>query len=194
MQPSLANEMRRARIERDVETRDQIARENRRFVQVYPKGWRRLHWLIRENPSAARLYALLAEHIDPQGGVVVASQVALADMLGVTDRTVRTLTKFLEEQHAIVRIRVGAGTYAYALDPDEVWKAWDIQKDYAVFRTKTLVAKGGENALIKRRLQVMISEMRGEPSVALEDEADDDARDYINPADMAAMPDAEEDQ
>lgn len=68
MQPSLANEMRRARIERDVETRDQIARENRRFVQVYPKGWRRLHWLIRENPSAARLYALLAEHIDPQGG------------------------------------------------------------------------------------------------------------------------------
>lgn len=125
---------------------------------------------------------------------MVASQVALADMLGVTDRTVRTLTKFLEEQHAIVRIRVGAGTYAYALDPDEVWKAWDIQKDYAVFRTKTLVAKGGENALIKRRLQVMISEMRGEPSVALEDEADDDARDYINPADMAAMPDAEEDQ
>lgn len=192
MQPSIALEMRRARIERDVEARDQMSRENKRFVQVYPKGWRRISWLIRENPSAARLYALLAEHIDPNGGVVVASQVVLADLLGVTDRTVRTLTKFLEEQHAIVRIRVGAGTYAYALDPDEVWKAWDVQKDHAVFRTRTLVAKGGENATIKRRLQVMISEMKGEPQPPLEDE-DEDERPYINPEEMSAMPD-EEDQ
>lgn len=166
--PSIAKEIRTARKERDVEKRDDLSRENRRFVQVYPKGWSRLQWLIRENPSAARLYALLAEHIDPNGGVVVASQTVLAEMLGVTDRTIRTLTKSLEEQGAVIRIRVGAGTYAYALDPDEVWKAWDVYKDHAVFRTKTLVSKGGENAPIMRRLQVMISEMRGEPELALE--------------------------
>ena len=82
----------------------------------------------QENPSAARLYALLAEHIDPNGGVVVAAQTVLAEMLGVTDRTIRTLTKALEEQGAVVRIRVGAGTYAYALDPDEVWKAWTSRR------------------------------------------------------------------
>jgi len=169
---SLATQVRQARQERDAERRDELSRENRRFVQVYPKGWSRLQRLIRENPSAARLYALLAEHIDPNGGVVVASQAVIAEMLGVTDRTVRTLTKFLEEQRAIIRIRVGAGTYAYALDPDEVWRAWDIQKDHAVFRTKTLVAKGGENATVKRRLQVMISEMQGQPELPLEPEAE----------------------
>jgi DNA-binding Lrp family transcriptional regulator len=168
----LAVEIRRARQDRDAERRDDLARENRRFVQVYPKGWSRLQRLIRENPSAARLYALLAEHIDPNGGVVVAAQTVLAEMLGVTDRTIRTLTKTLEEQGAIVRIRVGAGTYAYALDPDEVWKAWDVQKDHAVFRTKTLVSKRGENAIVKRRLQVMIAEMNGEPELPFTEDYD----------------------
>lgn len=169
---NLAVEVRKARQERDAERRDDLARENRKFVQVYPKGWRRLQQLIRENPSAARLYALLAEHIDPNGGVVVAAQTVLAEILGVTDRTIRTLTKALEEQNAIVRIRVGAGTYAYALDPDEVWKAWDVQKDHAVFRTKTLVSKRGENALVKRRLQVMIAEVSGEPELPFEEDFD----------------------
>lgn len=185
MEPSLANQVRRARRERDLDTRDDMARENRRFVQVYPKGWSRLQKLIRESPSAARLYALLAEHIDPNGGVVVASQTVLAEMLGVTDRTIRTLTKALEEDGAIVRIRVGAGTYAYALDPDEVWKAWNIQKDHAVFRTKTLVSKRGENAVVKRRLQVMIAEMSGEPQLPFDD---DEEQRYIRPQDMQEWP------
>lgn len=168
----LEMEVRRARQERDLERRNDLARENRRFVQVYPKGWSRLQQLIRDNPSAARLYVLLAQHIDPNGGVVVAAQTVLAEMLGVTDRTIRTLTKALEEQNAIVRIRVGAGTYAYALDPDEVWKAWDVQKDHAVFRTKTLVSKRGDNALVKRRLQVMLAEMGGEPELSLGEDFD----------------------
>lgn len=161
----LSSTIRQARRDRDEDRRDDLARENRRFVQIYPKGFRRLQMLIRDNPSAARLYALLAENIDPQGGVVVASQTVLAEMLGVTDRTIRTLTKVLEDQKAIIRIRVGTGTYAYALDPDEVWKAWDIHKDHAVFRTQTLVSKAGENANIKRRIQVMIAEQRGEPEL-----------------------------
>lgn len=164
-----ATEIRHARKVREEDRRDDLARENRRFVQVYPKGFRRLQMLIRDNPSAARLYALLAEHIDPNGGVVVASQTVLAEMLGVTDRTIRTLTKSLEDQKAIVRIRVGAGTYAYALDPEEVWKAWDVHKDHAVFKTRTLVSKSGDNANVKRRIQVLIAEQRGEPELPLEE-------------------------
>lgn len=169
---SITQELRTARIERDVEKRDDLSRENRRFTQVYPKGWSRLQHLIRTNPSAARLYALLAEHMDPQGGVVVAAQTVLAEMLNVNERTVRRLTKALEEQNAIVRIRVSAGTYAYALDPSEVWKAWDVMKDHAVFRTKTLVSKSGDNGAVKRRLQVMIREMQGEPELPLNEDFD----------------------
>ena len=165
---ALAQEVRVARIERDLERRNDMSRENRGFTQVYPKGWSRLQHLIRTNPSAARLYALLAEHIDPDGGVVVAAQTVLAELLGVNERTIRRLTKALEEQGAIVRIRVGAGTYAYALDPAEIWKAWDMSKDHAVFRTRTLVGKKGENATVKRRLQVMLREQAGEPELPLD--------------------------
>lgn len=56
---TVARELREARIERDIERRDELSRENRGFVQVYPKGWSRLQYLIRTNPSAARLYASL---------------------------------------------------------------------------------------------------------------------------------------
>lgn len=153
----LSTAVREARQDRDAERRDRLARENRRFTQVYPKGWARLQRLIQTHPSAARLYALLAEHLDPEGGVVVASQSVLAEMLGVTDRTIRTLTKTLEDQSALVRIRVSAGTYAYALDPAEIWKAWDAGKDFAVFRTKTLVSKGGQNARVERRIRTLMS-------------------------------------
>lgn len=136
---------------------------------MYAKGWRRLQSLIQSNPSAARLYALIAENMDPQGGAVVASQTVLAEMLGVTDRTIRTLTKTLEDQGAIVRIRVGAGTYAYALDPDEIWRAWAVSKDHAVFRTRTLVSKADkENGTVKRRIRMMIHEQGGQPELPLD--------------------------
>ena len=107
--------------------------------------------------------------MDPQGGAVVASQTVLAEMLGVTDRTIRTLTKTLEDQRAIVRIRVGAGTYAYALDPDEIWRAWAVSKDHAVFRTRTLVSKGDkENGTVKRRIRMMIHEQGSQPGLPLD--------------------------
>jgi hypothetical protein len=166
MQP-IVREIRAARKERDAERRDVLSRQNPKFIQVYPKGWTRLQHLIKTQPSAARLYALLAEHIDPNGGVVVAAQVVLAEMLDVNERTIRRLTKVLEDQSAIVRIRIGSGTYAYALDPTEVWKNWDIYKDHAVFRTKTLVSKSGPNATVKRSLQVMIREAQGAPELPL---------------------------
>ena len=86
---NLHTEVREGSKERDAQRRAELSRENKDFVQVYPKGWKRLQSLIQTNPSAARLYALIAENMDPKGGAVVASQTVLAEMLGVTDRTIR---------------------------------------------------------------------------------------------------------
>lgn len=169
--PNIHTEIREMRKEKEERRRAELSRENRDFVQVYPKGWRRLHTLIQSNPSAARLYALLAENMDPQGGAVVASQNVLAEMLGVTDRTIRTLTKVLEDQGAIIRIRVGAGTYAYALDPDEIWRAWAVSKDHAVFRTRTLVSKADrENGTVRRRIKMMMHEQAGQMNLGFDPE------------------------
>lgn len=143
---------------------DDEAKKNRDFTQVYPKGWRRLQQLMRESPSAARLYAFLAEHMDGGGGVVVASQELIGRELDIHKRTVIRLSAELEKQGAIVRIRVGTGTYAYALDPSEVWKSWDSKKQTAAFLTKTLVLKGDRaNQEVRRKLKVMM----GEPELPL---------------------------
>lgn len=140
-------------------------RENRDFVQVYPKGWKRLQDLIKSNPAAARVYAFLAEHIDGQAGAVVVSQEVIANALGVHEVTIRRQTKYLDDIGAIVRIKVGVGVYAYALDPSEIWKSWDEKKDNAAFLTRTLVRKSdAANKEVRRKLKVML----GEPELPLE--------------------------
>ncbi|WP_024850051.1 helix-turn-helix domain-containing protein [Aminobacter sp. J41] len=143
--------------DRQDEAEREAKRKNRGFSQVYPKGWRRLQSLIQQNPAAARVYAFLAEHIDGTAGAVVVEQKVMAAALGVHEVTIRRQTKFLEQQGALVRIKVGTGVYAYALDPEEVWKTWDDQKDNAAFITKTLVRKSDkENNEVRRKLKVML--------------------------------------
>jgi hypothetical protein len=151
--------------DRQQEASDEASRTgNRNFVQVYPKGWKRLQHLIKTNPSAARVYAFLAEHCDGAAGAVVVSQDVIAQEIGVHKRTIIRLTKQLEDDAAIVRIKVGTGVYAYGLDPEEIWRSWDDKKDLAAFRTKTLVRKADRsNGQVRRKLKVMM----GEPELAL---------------------------
>lgn len=146
--------------QRDSEAADERSRTgNRGFVQVYPKGWRRLQKLIQEYPAGARVFAFLAENISGTEGAVVVSQEFLAETLSISDRTVRRITQRLESEGAIVRIRVAGSVYAYCLDPEEVWRSWDDKKPYAAFTTRTLVKKSDrENGHVKRNLKVMVGE------------------------------------
>ena len=48
----------------------------------------------------------------------------------------------------------------------------DCQKEQAAFLTRTLVKKNGQNALVKRRLQMMLREQTGEPELQLEQDFD----------------------
>lgn len=154
------------KLDEDRKTRE--TKKNKDFIQVYKKGFERISSLITKNPSAAKLYMFLAEHIEPGTGAVVASQELLAKELEVSDRTIRRLSKVLEEENAIIRIRLGAGSiYAYCLDPDEVWKSWNTSKQYAAFNTKTLARKE-DNGDVKRRLMVML---KGKEQLNLESQS-----------------------
>ena len=139
------------------EEKSEENKKNRHFVQFYSHGFERIKSLIEaKQPTALKLYIFLAEHIEPGTGAVVASQQLLAEELKVSVRTIKTVSKYLEDIGAIIRIRLGAGTvYAYCLDPNEVWKSWDTSKKYASFNTKTL-ARQKDNGNIKRRLMVML--------------------------------------
>lgn len=156
---------------------------NPKFTQVYPEGWSGLMTMIAENSNAARLYGFIANHMDPNGGVLVASQKTLAEHLEVTEITIRRASKWLEEHGHLVRIRVGSGVYAYALNPAEVWKSYHDMKKYAVFTTKTLVSKSDKfNRNIDRRIKVMMKEPEGKavpmPELTVEDLAAALAEEY----------------
>ena len=59
-------------------------RMNDGFVQVYSKGWARMRELLRETKSQAPLllYTFIAEHMDADGGVVVADQETICEAIG----------------------------------------------------------------------------------------------------------------
>ncbi len=139
---------------------EELEREEKRkgdsnFIKVYPQGWKHLRELITSYPLAAKMYAFLAEHIDAGLGAVVVSQAFLAEELGVSDRTIRKLSSYLEDNHALVRIKIQGNLYAYALNPEEVWKSWKDHKDYAAFNTRTL-ARNKDNTDVKRRMNVIL--------------------------------------
>ncbi|ELZ4534213.1 helix-turn-helix domain-containing protein [Salmonella enterica] len=108
----------------------------------------------KQGISALKLYSFLAEHIDPSCGAVVADQQFLADKMDVSRTTIIRWLNYLESKNALVRIPVAGKVCAYALDPHEVWKGYNTTKDYAAFRTKTLVNTDGD---IKRRIMAMFS-------------------------------------
>lgn len=140
------------------EEEEEKKKRNKGFTQVYGKGFQRLQSLISKKPNAAKLWLLLAEKMDGYGALV-ASQDTLAEYLDLSSRTVRRLTQDLEDENALFRIRVGNGVYCYALDPEEVWKAWNSSKETAIFHTKTLVSKKDrENNTIDKRLALLMKE------------------------------------
>ena len=152
-------------VEEKMQENEDIAskKKNKGFTQVYSNGFKRITEIFSKYPLAGKIYVFFAEHIEPGTGAVVASQELLAEEMEVTTRTIRTATKWLEDNGALVRIRLGpGGIYAYCLDPSEVWKSWDTSKKYAAFKTKTL-ARQKDNGDVKRRLMVMVKGKETEP-------------------------------
>lgn len=144
---------------RRAEQEEADRRGNIGFSQVYGAGWERIRELVVKNKSAALMYSFFAQHCDRSQGAVVCSQDFLEEALGISRTTIWRATKYLEEANALRRFKVGGNVYAYALNPDEIWKGWDRHKDMAAFRTMTLVRKRDQDTkMISRSMQVRLTE------------------------------------
>lgn len=140
-------------------------RKNRGFAQFYRQGLRTVSRVAKENPQALAMWMLICEEIDASCGAVVASQKWLAGHLGVSDRTIRRWTKYLEEAGILITIPIQGGVLAYAVNPEMVWKGYDNGKDYASFATKTLVSKDGN---VERRLKLLMEERQRQGDLFVE--------------------------
>lgn len=154
------------RIEKIVEAAR--ARSHQRFTQVYAKGWQTLR-AIGENQAALRVYTFIAEHCDHLNALVCATEL-MAEHLKCSDRTIRRATKWLEDNHHVVVVKIGTAN-AYILDPSDLWKNYDKYKDYCGFSARTLASKRA-NAHLKRRITLMLERQAEEAEVTQEGERD----------------------
>ena len=188
MEKNALEEAERNARKRDLEIQDQKDAEeaerrkkNHDFTQVYQKYWKFIRNIIEENPKAAVLYNFLAEHAAPDTGAVVVSQSLLAEKLGVSRMTISRHIKFLEQKNMILKVSLSGGVCAYALDPEMVWKSYSTNKEYATFKTKTLVKKIDlEKNEIHRRLNVMMKEQKKIQNVQEIEDGQIDLEDYIS--------------
>ena len=127
-------------------------RQNNGFTQVTNKAWDAMRALVGVNKTAAQLYMFLAQHCD-KTGVVVVGQAILMEELGCARNTLWRACKELEDRNCLVRLKVSGNTYAYCLDPFQIWKSFASSKHHAAFLTRTLVSN--PNAA-ERRITMMM--------------------------------------
>lgn len=124
-------------------------------ISLSPQAINRIYQLFNEYPStlAGNIYLFFLHHLDNDNRVVV-SQDLLAEEMGVTTRTIRTVTKWMEDNGAIERYKIAGSVYAYCLDPLEVSNNSQEQKTYVPFATKTLASvKSNPKLLIKPKVK-----------------------------------------
>lgn len=132
----------------DAALKDNESAKNSGFKMVFREGWRRVQRLARESPNALRLWAFLAEHAGPNGAILV-SQADLAEAVGVTTRTIRTLVRHLEATGALITVRE-AGGCIYCLNPHEVWALAADQRRFSPFHTRAIFSRHARGVLSKR--------------------------------------------
>lgn len=122
----------------------QAGKENYNFVQVskgYLKAWREL---TNANPLASSLLMYLIEVMGRTSNAVVCSQQTLAEVSGVSTRSVQRALKSLRDDNWIETVRIG-NAVAIAVNARAFWQAARNQKHYAMF-SATVIAGMEEQA------------------------------------------------
>lgn len=139
------------------------AKKNSDFFMVFKKdGSPVIRNLIGVAPIAARVFLLLAEQAD-RTNAIVASQIALANALGVSKASITRAVKTLLEKQLIEVLKSG-GTNVFILNPDVVWSAWKTGKDYCMFgNAKVLISKNEQDIITQKRLNVLLEKQAALP-------------------------------
>jgi len=97
--------------------------QNRQWVQTERKSHEEWGRLITKKPAAGALLHILVAKMKTDDNAIVISQQTLAELVGVSDRTIRTALADLEAGRWIQIIRIGKGREAAYKINDRV--AWD---------------------------------------------------------------------
>lgn len=117
--------------------------KNKDFVQLYRRHIDDLARLARDNGSAYDLFMFLLKNMDGYNALCVSTNV-LADIMGVSTRTIFRASKYLKEKGWICILKSGS-TNVYIVNPEVAWTSYGNQKSYCKFATNVILSST-ENA------------------------------------------------
>lgn len=120
-----------------------------RFAQVYDPGWDKLDQLLREYPSAGRVYVFLAKNAGSDNSVACTVE-TIAEAIHVHPRTVLRATKWLDENDFFHVEKLGTANL-YILNAEHVWKTYSEYRKYSRFKGNILLQNSTRRKDIKTR-------------------------------------------
>lgn len=117
--------------------------KNKDFVQLYRRHIDDVARLARDNRSAYDLFMFLIKHMDGFNALCISTNV-LAEIMGVSTRTIFRATKYLKDTGWICILKSGS-TNVYIVNPDIAWTSYGNQKSYCRFATNVILSSS-ENA------------------------------------------------
>lgn len=117
--------------------------KNKDFVQLYRNHIDDIARLAKENGRAYDLFMFLIKHMDGTNALCVSTAV-LAEIMGVSTRTIMRSTKYLKEKGWICILKSGT-TNVYIVNPEICWTSYANQKSYCKFETNVILSST-ENA------------------------------------------------
>jgi hypothetical protein len=115
------------------------------FAMIEKSALYNLDQLMGEDMQAARIVISLIRLMEPgSGGVVVASNKALQELLGVSESTVARSLRTLIKGQWVQRIRIG-GAYALAVNKEVAWVGPRGQIDHAIFQATVIAARSEQD-------------------------------------------------
>lgn len=115
------------------------------FAMIEKEALHNLDQLMQQDMQAARIVVSLVRLMEPgSGGVVVVSNKALQEMLGVSESTVARAMRTLISGKWVQRIRIG-GAYALAVNREVAWVGPRGQIDHAVFQATVIASRSEQD-------------------------------------------------
>lgn len=131
------------------------------WVQVEKRALEQLGELMGRNPKAAQLMLALMRQMEPgSGGVVVASRVAMQELMGVSMPTVERALRVLITEGWVQRLKIG-GASALAINTRIAWVGPRGDMQHAVFQATVIASRAEQD-----QLALDPPDMKRVPSVA----------------------------
>jgi len=143
---TMSNQNIRLKAQRGTNLQDVVAPGPTTFAMVEKQALANLDSLITEDAHAARLIVSLVRLLEPHGGgVVVISNKAIEELLGVSRSTAMRALRTLKEGQWVQRIRVG-GANALAINKSVAWVGPRGNIQHAVFQATVIASRSEQDA------------------------------------------------